>query len=72
MLGNKEWDCPYLFKDVNCKYQGPEQFCGKTFECCRALGNEHRFGGRPQRPGEGLEVNAVAVKQWLAGVDPAV
>lgn len=39
--------CPYTFRDRLCRYDGPATSCGKTFQACRAIGNEANFGGKP-------------------------
>jgi len=35
------------FKGPLCGYEGPEIECNRTFERCRELGNQMRFGGFP-------------------------
>lgn len=35
--------CVYLCKRERCGYKGPETLCNKTFEDCRAKGNEIKF-----------------------------
>lgn len=40
--------CRYKeFKGSKCGYDGPETECDRTFERCRELGNQARFGGFP-------------------------
>lgn len=40
--------CRYkIFKGAECGYDGPETECSRTFERCRQLGNQARFGGFP-------------------------
>jgi len=40
--------CRYKeFKGSLCGYDGPETECNRTFERCRELGNQARFGGFP-------------------------
>jgi phage-related protein len=40
--------CRYKeFKGNRCGYSGDATDCNRTFERCRELGNQHRFGGFP-------------------------
>lgn len=50
--------CRYkTFKDANtCGYAGAETSCNRTFQRCRELGNQERFGGFPSIPTRRLYV----------------
>ena len=39
--------CRNTFKDPWCGYTGSETECNRTFDRCRELGNQERFGGFP-------------------------
>jgi len=40
--------CRYkVFGGARCGYDGPETECDRTFERCKELGNQRRFGGHP-------------------------
>jgi len=46
--------CRYqIFKGSLCGYGGAETECSRTYEKCKALGNEVRFGGFPGLVGQG-------------------
>jgi len=42
--------CMWRFKSDECGYSGNETECNKTFQRCKELGNEERFGGFPSIP----------------------
>ena len=42
--------CTWKFKSVQCGYSGAESSCNKTFQKCRDLSNQLRFGGFPSIP----------------------
>lgn len=48
----KTTHCPYIFKDVPCRYTGQANNCDKTFRTCRGLDNAQNFGGFPLMPNE--------------------
>ncbi len=42
--------CTWKFKSTECGYDGAETACNKTFQRCKALTNQERFGGFPSIP----------------------
>jgi lambda family phage minor tail protein L len=42
--------CAWKFKSTECGYGGAETSCNKTFQRCRDLSNQERFGGFPAIP----------------------
>lgn len=42
--------CQWKFKSTQCGYSGAETECNKTFQRCKALNNESRYGGFPAIP----------------------
>lgn len=44
--------CSWKFKSTECAYAGAETTCNKTFQRCRGLQNQLRFGGFPSIPTE--------------------
>lgn len=42
--------CTWKFKSTECGYAGEETVCNKTFQRCKVLANEERFGGFPSIP----------------------
>lgn len=42
--------CTWKFKGTECAYAGAETTCNKTFQKCRTLSNQIRFGGFPSIP----------------------
>ena len=46
--------CRFKFKGPRCGYTGPADHCDHTYECCKKLGNERRFGGFVGIPEGGL------------------
>ncbi len=48
--------CNWLFKSVECGYNGPSETCHRTLTYCRQLGNSKRFGGFPGLSGYGVRL----------------
>lgn len=42
--------CRWVFKGVECAYEGVEGECNRTFQRCKELLNQERFGGFPAIP----------------------
>lgn len=42
--------CTWKFKSTQCGYAGAQTSCNKTFQRCKALANQTRFGGFPSVP----------------------
>ncbi|MBI5789285.1 MAG: hypothetical protein HZA78_10565 [Candidatus Schekmanbacteria bacterium] len=43
--------CNFVFKSVQCGYNGTETWCDKTLTRCSQLNNQEHFGGFPDLPG---------------------
>ncbi len=48
--------CTWKFKSTQCGYSGDQTTCNKTFQRCKALANEERFGGFPSIPSRHIYV----------------
>jgi len=48
--------CTWKFKSTECGYSGAETSCNKTFQKCKLLANEERFGGFPSIPSKHIYV----------------
>jgi lambda family phage minor tail protein L len=42
--------CRWVFKGTECAYAGAEGECNRTFQRCKELANQERFGGFPSIP----------------------
>jgi len=48
--------CTWKFKSTECGYSGDQTVCNKTFQRCKVLQNQMRFGGFPSIPSRRLYV----------------
>ncbi|NCC60059.1 MAG: DUF2163 domain-containing protein [Verrucomicrobiae bacterium] len=48
--------CAWKFKSAECAYSGDQTTCNKTFQRCKALSNQVRFGGFPSIPSRHIYV----------------
>lgn len=49
--------CQWRFKGTQCGYAGSQTTCNRTFQRCRELANQVRFGGFPSIPSRNVYVS---------------
>ena len=47
-------NCQWQLRDKNCKYNGAETYCDKTYTRCLYLGNIGEFGGHPSTASDSI------------------